>query len=222
MLIIDVRSSMSQSGHCGAFISFYFFPTLGVGLLDFKLNSSPRPELFSSPGLLLGVPNPQSVPGVPNSRVCLECPNPQSPSRVSPECPAPESPWSAQPQSPKCPRIAQPNPRAWTSVFPATPESSWSAQPRLFLECPTPKHLYQERVGRFEVKCLQTKGSWHKWGCTQPALGELRVQGYKTSTPPTPPPLPPDSPQQKQQQKQKQQRLLKQQQQQAEILHPKP
>ena len=83
-----------------------FFPTLGVGLLDFKLNSSPRPELFSSPGLnlrvsleyprecpaqsLIGVPNPQSLPGVPTTRVSLECP---------------ESAWSAQPQ---CPRSAQP------------------------------------------------------------------------------------------------------------------
>ena len=48
-----------------------FFPTLGVGLLDFQLNSSPRPELFSSPGLLLAHP------------VSLECPTP----RVSLECP---------------------------------------------------------------------------------------------------------------------------------------
>ena len=47
-----------------------YFPT-GVGLLDFKLNSSPRPELFSS----------RSTP------------------RSSLECPTPECPWSAQPQS---------------------------------------------------------------------------------------------------------------------------
>ena len=52
-------------------------------------DSSPRPELFSSPGLLLAHPwsaQPQSVPGVPNSRVALECPTPDNPS------PAPESP----------------------------------------------------------------------------------------------------------------------------------
>ena len=61
-----------------------FFPTLGVGLLDFKLTSSPRPELFSSPDLLLAHPwsaQPQSVPGVsvprvPSRRVSLECPTP--------------------------------------------------------------------------------------------------------------------------------------------------
>ena len=49
---------------------------VGVGLLDFKLISSPRPELcFSSPGLLL-----------------------QTPWSATPECsPTPESPWSAQP-----------------------------------------------------------------------------------------------------------------------------
>ena len=39
-------------------VPFYFllFPTFGVGLLDFKLNSSPRPERFSSRGLLLETP----------------------------------------------------------------------------------------------------------------------------------------------------------------------
>ena len=50
--------------------SSFFFPTLGVGLLDFELssrNSSPHP-VYSS--LIPGVPNaasaqPQSVPGVP-------------------------------------------------------------------------------------------------------------------------------------------------------------
>ena len=121
--------------HCIFSLSF---PTLGVGLLDFKLNSStsPRPELFSSSGtLLLARSTPRSspecptpsVPGVPNSRVSLKCPTPEShwsaqpqslpgvPSRrVSLECPTPESPWSAQPQSlpevpnPDCPRSAQP------------------------------------------------------------------------------------------------------------------
>ena len=48
-------------------VLFRLLPTLGVGLLDFKLNSSPRPELFSSPSLLLAHPwsaQPQSVPGV--------------------------------------------------------------------------------------------------------------------------------------------------------------
>ena len=50
-------------------------PHLDVGLLDFKLNSSPRPELFSSPGLLLAHP----WSGVPNPRVSLECPTPEYP-----------------------------------------------------------------------------------------------------------------------------------------------
>ena len=53
---------------------YVLFPTLGVGLLDFKLNSSPRPELFSSPGLLLAHP-------------------------WSPKCPWSAQLWSAQPQS---------------------------------------------------------------------------------------------------------------------------
>ena len=49
-----------------------FSPTLGVGVLDFKLNFSPRPELFSSPGLLLAYPwsaQPPIVPGVPNPQL---------------------------------------------------------------------------------------------------------------------------------------------------------
>ena len=47
-----------------------------MGLLDFKLNSSPRPELFSSTGTLLLA---RSTP-----RPSLECPNPNCP------CPMPE------------------------------------------------------------------------------------------------------------------------------------
>ena len=46
---------------------FRLFPTFGVGLLDFELNSSPRPELFPVNSLV--------VPGAPNPRVSLECPN---------------------------------------------------------------------------------------------------------------------------------------------------
>ena len=105
-----------------------------MGLLDFTLNSSPRPELFSSPGLLLAHPcsaQPQSVPGVPNSRV----PNP----------PAPRFFWSApgvQPQSlpgvPN-PRSAQPT---W-SPNPGVPNPVRVSQiaPDCPAECPTPVFL---------------------------------------------------------------------------------
>ena len=138
-----------------------FFPNLGVGLLDFKVNSSPRPELFSSPGLLLAHPwsaHPPSVPRVPNSRVSLECPTPREPQRpnfrVSLGCATAECPRSAQPQvshprvsleclSPECPVPESP----WSAQCP-TPDCPQSAQP---LECPTPEYLYQERVGMFEV-----------------------------------------------------------------------
>ena len=122
-----------------------FFPTFGVGLLDFKFNSSPRPELFSSPGLLLETPWTAQVqkfktpriaqpetPGVPNPRVSLECPEfPEIPSprlfSVSLECPTPESfRVHSFPQS--LPGV--PNPRDSLQC----PESlEWS---RVFLECP--------------------------------------------------------------------------------------
>ena len=89
-----------------------FFPTFGVGLFDFKLNSFPRPELFSSPDLLLETPcsaqfqrpwRPWSAqrpetPGVPNSRDCLKC--------------TPRDSWSAQPQ--RLPGLAQPQLQAKT------------------------------------------------------------------------------------------------------------
>ena len=134
---------------CSQFPCLYLlFPTLGVGLLDFKLNSAPRPELFSSPGLLLAHPwsaqpqvslecptlecpwnaQPQSLPGVPNPE-CPGVPSPRVPNPESPECPAQESPWSAP-----------------------TPECH---QPQSLAECPRsaqPQSVYQEMVGMFEVK----------------------------------------------------------------------
>ena len=124
-----------------------------MGLLDFKLNSSPRPELFSSPspGLLLAHPwsaQPQSasLPGVPNPecadlpspRVSLNFPTPEcarvpSP-RVSLECPTPHSPGVPNPRfSLECPTRS------------ASPECLWSAKPdsgvpkpRVSPECPAP------------------------------------------------------------------------------------
>ena len=63
-----------------------------MGSLVFKLNSSPRPELFSSPpvySLIPGVPNPTGVVRVPSPQIV----QPQSVPGV------PNPPWSAQPQS---------------------------------------------------------------------------------------------------------------------------
>ena len=100
-------------------------PHLGVGLFfpsTLLLAFSPRPELFSSPGLLLAHPK---RPGVPNSGVSLHCPTPENPS------PTPESPRPRV--SPECSAQFQSLPRA--------------PNPRVLLECPTPEYLYQERVG---------------------------------------------------------------------------
>ena len=92
-----------------------FFPTFGVGLLDYKFNSSPRPELFSSPGTLLLA---RSTP-----RDSLDCPITEI--QDSPNCPARDS-WSAQPQGlPGVPRVSR-NPQ---------PQSFF----RVSLECPTPE-----------------------------------------------------------------------------------
>ena len=80
--------------------SFLLFPTLGVGLLDLKRNSSPRPELFSSPGSAQPAKcfwSAQPRPGAPNPSVPGE-----SPWSAQPHCV-----WSAQPQS--VPGV--PNPR---------------------------------------------------------------------------------------------------------------
>ena len=70
------------------------FPTFGVGLLNFKLNSSPRPELCSSPEpQRFSGPPPPTNSGVRNVRVFLECPTPGSAQTRA------ASPWGAQPQS---------------------------------------------------------------------------------------------------------------------------
>ena len=93
----------------------YLFPTLGVQLLDFTLNSSPCPELFSSPGTLL------LARSTPHSSL---------------ECPTPKCPWSAQPQ--------RPNPRAQPSLNCPTLCSSWTClgiSLALYQQQPLPDHL---------------------------------------------------------------------------------
>ena len=102
----SVASTMRDQGSKLEVPFELFFPTLGVGLLDFNLNSSPRPELFS-PGLLLAHPwsaQPQSVPGVlqslpgvPSLRVSLKCS--ECPRSAQPKVSHTAHPWSAQPQS---------------------------------------------------------------------------------------------------------------------------
>ena len=115
------------------YINLYMnlFPTLGMGLLDSKFISSPRPELFSSPGILFRArPTPHSSLG--------------SPTHMFLECAQPQSPWSAQPQSlsesPRVPNVRYPRsvPTRVCLECP-TPESAWSAQPQNLLQCPTPE-----------------------------------------------------------------------------------
>ena len=137
----------------------HFFPTFGVGLLDFKLNSS----LFSSPGQLLETPwsaQTQSLSGVPMQRVFLErilrvfleCP--------TPDCPTTKFPWKAPPEIPGVPnsRVSLesppqslpgvPNPERLPGVqntrdslkFP-TRETPWSAKPRRLPGVPKSKSL---------------------------------------------------------------------------------
>ena len=115
------------------FASKFLFPTFGVELLDFKLNSSPRPELFSSRGTLRLA---RSTP-----RDALECPTPETPWSANPWSAQPkrllerpESPWSAQPRLPGVPNPGVPNPgvpNLRVSLECPTPESPWSAQPQL-------------------------------------------------------------------------------------------
>ena len=103
-----------------SFLLALLVPHLRCGVVRFKLNSSPCPELFSSPGRLLETSwgaqpqpwgaQPRDSLKCPTQRLleCLECPTPKSRwsgqrvslkfQRVSLECPTPESPWSANPQ----------------------------------------------------------------------------------------------------------------------------
>ena len=149
---------------------FLLFPTFGVGLLDFKLNSSPRPELFSSPGLLLetpwspcpnsetfrlsevpnqrllacsGVPNPRDS-WVPNPRVSLD----SQPLKSQPgvwSAPTPETPWSAQRH-----RLPEVSRKFWVppQSLPGVPNCRGS------LECPANP--------RDSVEC-----QIRRWGCSK-------------------------------------------------------
>ena len=108
-----------------------FSPTFGVGLLDFNFNSSPRPELFSSPGTLLLA---RSTP-----RDSLDCPITEI--QDFPNCPARDS-WSAQPQGlPGVPRVSRnPQPQSFFRVFLESPSLlECTVFPRVSLECPTPE-----------------------------------------------------------------------------------
>ena len=103
------------------------FPTFGVGLLDCKLNSSPRPELFSSPGLLLETPGSAfaETPWSAQLQRFLECPTQRA------GVPNPESPWIAQTHNfPGVPNLRV----SWSAQpqsLPGVPkESPWSAQPQ--------------------------------------------------------------------------------------------
>ena len=109
--------SPRSGSQCPIFVFFcfwrfflLFFLTFGVGLLDVKLNSSPRPVY--------------SLPGVPNPRDSLECPTPKTLNCPTPETlprvPTPDTPWSAQPQR----IVGVPNPRA--------PQRPWSAKAKCF------------------------------------------------------------------------------------------
>ena len=113
-----------------------YFPTLGVGLLDVNLNSSPRPEHFSSPRTQ-STPRSSLETGVPNSKVFLGCPTPGVPN---------PRPWSAQPQS--VPGV--PSPRV--SLECPTQPQSLPGVPNPQSAQPQTEYLYQERVGMFEVK----------------------------------------------------------------------
>ena len=154
------RAADGSSLPCGRFCKLWFlyiYIYIGYPKRAHNLeNPSPRPELFSSPSLLLAHPwsaQPQSVPGVPNSRVFLECPTPESPGvpdpRVSPECQTPESPWSAKPQS--VTELPAPAPESPTPESPGVPNPR-SAQPQSLPGVPNPRVSLPERVGMFEVK----------------------------------------------------------------------
>ena len=157
-----------QERRCSTSLLLAFFPTLGVGLLDFKLNSSPRP-VYSS--LILGVPNPKVSLECPT----LECPGVPNPS-FSLECPTPESPWSAQPQSVpeclpalECPRLlACPTPespnRLPESLPLRAPESPWCPTPRV----PNPSCLTQSLLERPTPECPRSARPQSVPGAAQP------------------------------------------------------
>ena len=120
------------------YIYIFIFPTLGVGLLDLKLNSSPRP-VYSS-----------LIPGVPNPKVSLQCPTlnaqPQSLECPTPECPTLECPTPQSLPGVPSPRLSldhrvslSAKPRVSQSLLHPTPECPRSAQPQSVPGVPNPR-----------------------------------------------------------------------------------
>ena len=101
----------------------FFFPTLAVGLLDFKVNvvlARLEADLSDQPSSIPAVPNrqvslqcptakypcsaqPQNILTLPNRKVSLQCSTAKYPCSAQPkaslQCPTAEYPWSAQQQS---------------------------------------------------------------------------------------------------------------------------
>ena len=101
-----------------------FFPTLAVGLLDFKVNVvlARQEDDFSD--------QPPSVPAVPNRQVSLQCPSAEYPCSAQPQIilTLPKRKVSLQCSTTKYPRSAQPQ------SIPAVPNCGVS------LQCPTAKY----------------------------------------------------------------------------------
>ena len=136
-----------------------------MGLLDFKLNSSPRPKLSSPGTLLLARPTPHSSECPWSAQLkspYVERPTPESPwsaqpglcgvpnPRVSPECqaqslpqPTPESPECPTPDCPSASLPRVPNPRV--SGVPS-PESPCSAEPHILPGVPNRRVSLSARV----------------------------------------------------------------------------
>ena len=153
------------------FLFFSLFPTLAVGLLDFKVNVVlARLEADFSD-------QPPNIPAVPNRRVSLHCPTTKYPCsalpqslhavpnrRVSLQCPTTKYPCSAQPQS--LPAV----PSRRVSFHCPTAKYPCSAQPlsilavpnhQVSLQCPTtkypcraqPKSIPSVPKGRVSLEC---------------------------------------------------------------------
>ena len=140
----------------------FFFPTLPVGLLDFKVDVVlARLEADFSD-------QPPSIPAVPNRRVFLQCPTTKCPCsaqptsipavpsrRVSLQCPTAEYPCTAQPQS-----------------IPAVPNC------KVCLQCPTaecPCSVQPSNIpaGSNRKVSLQVPRSKYPWSAQQQSINIL-------------------------------------------------
>ena len=150
------------------------FPTLAVGLLDFKVDvvlARLEADFSDQPPSISAVPNhqvslqcptaeypcsaqPMSIPALPNRRVSLHCPT----AKVSPQCSTTKYPRSAQPQSIPAVSNCKVSLQCPTAEYPGSvqpPNIPAGPNRKVSLQCPTAEYPWSAQ--RQSINILATQ-----------------------------------------------------------------